>query len=188
MTDLSPSRTGLLAQTPWRSPGSRAHCFLTCAGSSTTPSPAATRDLSQLAGLAFPQAPKGRHSDITFRSSITLPASTSVYASLSLLTVTQARLKAGMKSLLLFRRALSSPTMCRFIPALGAPGFGAAEGAAIPGSMTDGRSPSMSLASVAAESHTNSAIPQRLSVRILWTAIALLFDHRERTRATAVTT
>jgi hypothetical protein len=121
MTDLSPSRTGLLAQTPWRSPGSRAHCFLTCADSSTTPSPAATRDLSQLAGLAFPQAPKGRHSDITFRSSITLPASTSVYASLSLLTVTQARLKAGMKSLLLFRRALSSPTMCRFIPALGAP-------------------------------------------------------------------
>jgi hypothetical protein len=71
---------------------------------------------------------------------------------------------------------------------MGAPGFGAAEGAAIPGSMTDGRSPSMSLASVAAESHTNSAIPPRLSVRILWTAIALLFDHRERTRATAVTT
>src|SRR6202451_4765142 len=47
--DLSPSRTGLLAQTLWRSPGSRAHCFLTCLDSSTTPSPAATRDLTRLA-------------------------------------------------------------------------------------------------------------------------------------------
>jgi hypothetical protein len=28
-----------------------------------------------------------------------------------------------MESLLLFRRALSSPTMCRFIPALSVPGF-----------------------------------------------------------------
>jgi hypothetical protein len=121
MTDLSPSRTGLLAQTPWRSPGSRAHCFLTCLGSSTTPSLDATRDLTQRASLAFPQAPKGRHSDIHFRGSIPQPASTSVYASLSLLAETQARLEAGMKSLLLFRRALSSPTMCRFIPALGAP-------------------------------------------------------------------
>jgi hypothetical protein len=42
----------------------------------------------------------------------------SVYASLWLLAESQARLEAGMKSLLLFRRALSSPTMCRFIPAL----------------------------------------------------------------------
>jgi hypothetical protein len=45
MMVLSPSRTGLLAQTPWRSPGSRAHCFLACVKSSTTPSPATTRDL-----------------------------------------------------------------------------------------------------------------------------------------------
>ena len=28
-----------------------------------------------------------------------------------------------MESLLLFRRALASPTMCRFIPALSVPGF-----------------------------------------------------------------
>jgi hypothetical protein len=46
------------------------------------------------------------------------PASSSVYASPWLLAESQARLEAGMKSLLLFRRALSSPTMCRFIPAL----------------------------------------------------------------------
>jgi hypothetical protein len=34
------------------------------------------------------------------------------------LTRSQARLEARMESLLLFRRALASPTMCRFIPAL----------------------------------------------------------------------
>ena len=44
LMDISPSRTGLLTQTLWRSPGSRAHCVLTCLDSSTTPSPAATRD------------------------------------------------------------------------------------------------------------------------------------------------
>src|SRR5579863_4693074 len=45
----------------------------------------------------------------------------SVYASLLSLTGPQARLEAGIESLLLFRRALSSPTMCRFIPALSVP-------------------------------------------------------------------
>ena len=53
-----------------------------------------------------------------FGAQSSLPASSPVYASLWLLAETQARLGAGMKSLLLFRRALSSPTMCRFIPAL----------------------------------------------------------------------
>jgi hypothetical protein len=33
----------------------------------------------------------------------------------------QARLEAGIESLLLFRRAFASPTMCRFIPALSVP-------------------------------------------------------------------
>ena len=47
----------------------------------------------------------------------------SVYASLPSLARSQARLEAGMDSLLLFRRALSSPTMCRFIPALSVTGF-----------------------------------------------------------------
>jgi hypothetical protein len=45
----------------------------------------------------------------------------SVYASLCFLAEPQARLEARMESLLLFRRALSSPTMCRFIPALSVP-------------------------------------------------------------------
>ena len=73
--DLSPSRTGLLAQTLWRSPGSRAHCLLTCLDSSTTPSPAATRDLTRLADVAFPLTEKGRHPVACFRSSMILPAS-----------------------------------------------------------------------------------------------------------------
>ncbi len=72
---LSPSRTGLLAQTLWRSPGSRAHCVLTCLDSSTTPSPAATRDLARLADVAFPLTEKGRHSVACFRSSMIPPAS-----------------------------------------------------------------------------------------------------------------
>src|ERR1700678_1106752 len=71
--DISPSRTGLLAQTLWRSPGSRAHCFLTCWGSSTTPSPAAARELTRFAGVAFPLTEKGRHSDCSFRSSMARP-------------------------------------------------------------------------------------------------------------------
>jgi hypothetical protein len=119
--DVSPSLTGLLAQTLWRSPGSRAHCFLTCWESSTTPSPAAASDLTLPAGVAFPQAPKGRHSDCNFTELDGPPVSASVYASHSLLAETMARLEVRMESLLLFRRALSSPTMCRFIPALGAP-------------------------------------------------------------------
>src|ERR1700733_4166360 len=45
----------------------------------------------------------------------------SVYASLKSLTRSQTRLEARMESLLLFRRALASPTMCRFIPALSVP-------------------------------------------------------------------
>jgi hypothetical protein len=40
---LSPSLAGLLAQTLWRSPGSRAHCFLARLKSSTTPSLPAAR-------------------------------------------------------------------------------------------------------------------------------------------------
>ena len=47
-----------------------------------------------------------------------MPRQPSVYASLPSLTRSQARLEAGMKSLLLFRRAFTSPAMCRFIPAL----------------------------------------------------------------------
>src|ERR1700685_1348595 len=54
MTGLSPSRTGLLTQTLWSSPGSRAHCVLTCLDSSTTPGPPATREPTRLADVAIP--------------------------------------------------------------------------------------------------------------------------------------
>jgi hypothetical protein len=43
-----------------------------------------------------------------------VPPSTSVYASTVALASNSARLEARMESLLLFCRALSSPTMCRF--------------------------------------------------------------------------
>src|ERR1700751_1706972 len=63
MIDISPARTGLLAQTFWRPPGSRAHCFLTCWGSSTTPSPTTAREIARFTSVAFPLSEKGRHSD-----------------------------------------------------------------------------------------------------------------------------
>jgi len=80
---LSPSRTGLLAQTFWSSPGSRAHCFLTCMGSSTTPSPAGRSRIARHASVAFPLTEKGRHSGYSFSQLNGPPASTSVYASLT---------------------------------------------------------------------------------------------------------
>src|ERR1700676_5238681 len=120
---LSPSRTGLLAQTLWRPPGSRAHCLLTCLDSSTTPSPASTRDLTRLADVAFPLTEKGRHPVACFRSSIIPPASP-----LSTLRYDPSRdhrqdSRPEWSRFSFSRRALSSPTMCRFIPALSVTGF-----------------------------------------------------------------
>ena len=76
--------------------------------------------VTRLASVAFPLTEKGRHSDCSFSQLNGPPASTSVYASLCPRGI-QARLKAEMESLLLSRRALTSPTMCRFIPALSVP-------------------------------------------------------------------
>src|ERR1700753_2551078 len=58
MLGLSPSRTGLLTQALWRSPGSRAHCVLTCLDSLTTPSPTATLEITRLADVVFPLTEK----------------------------------------------------------------------------------------------------------------------------------
>src|ERR1035437_9061932 len=77
----SPSRTGLLPQTPRRSTGSRAYCFSACLGSSTTPGPAMARELSPSAGVAFPLTEKSRRPVLSFRSSIAQPTDASVYAS-----------------------------------------------------------------------------------------------------------
>ena len=119
MTGLSPSRTGLLAQTLWRSPGSRAHCLLTCLDSSTTPSPAATRDLR--GSLMFlPTDRKGSAPGCMFSSSMIPPASP-----LSTLRCDPSRNHRQDSrpewSRFSFPWALASPTMCRFIPALSVP-------------------------------------------------------------------
>ena len=109
MMDLSPSQTGLLAQTPWRSPDSYTHCFLTCMESSSTPSRVAARELARFASVAFP---------LTFSELNVPPASTSVYASTGFFAESSARLEVRMESLLVSCKALASPAMCRFGPAL----------------------------------------------------------------------
>src|ERR1019366_8426975 len=67
-----PSRTGLLAQTPKRSPGSRACSFSACLGSTTTRDHSPTR-ATVGACVAFPHCPQGRHPGLGFRSSIPCP-------------------------------------------------------------------------------------------------------------------
>src|ERR1700735_2550638 len=63
----------------------------------------------------------------------------SVYASLPSLAGSQARLEARMESLLLSCGALSSPTMCRFIPALSDPSASPCGGVFRDGSDLTGR-------------------------------------------------
>ncbi len=70
---LSPSRTGLLAQTPRRPPGSRACCFSTCMGSPTTPGQRPTRDLTPVLRVGFPSTSRGRRPEVRLRSSIPSP-------------------------------------------------------------------------------------------------------------------
>ena len=70
---LSPSRTGLLAQTPRRPPGSRACCFSTCMGSPTTPGRRPTRDLTPVLRVGFPSSEQGRRPEVRLRSSIPSP-------------------------------------------------------------------------------------------------------------------
>ena len=73
--------------------------------------------LSADSGSAFPFSQQGQHPQTSF-SELDPPA----YRSLCLrfaryLTITTAKLEARMVSLFLSSRALSSPTICRFIPA-----------------------------------------------------------------------
>jgi len=55
---ISLSRTGLLAQTFWRSPGSRAHCFLACEGVFDYAEPSGHSRITRLAGVTFPLTEK----------------------------------------------------------------------------------------------------------------------------------
>jgi len=115
---FAPSLTGLFAsQARHRSPGSRACCFSTCAGSSTTPRPAQARDVSPAADVAFHLCKQGRHAVRQF-SGLNRPAHRCLYLRFAVRPTTyHARLKVRIESLLLFCRALSSLTTCRFIPA-----------------------------------------------------------------------
>jgi hypothetical protein len=70
--------------------------------------------VTRLADVAFPLTEKGRHSDCSFSQLNGQPA----YASTDALAGICVRLEAEMVSLLLSHRALASPTMCRFSPAL----------------------------------------------------------------------
>jgi hypothetical protein len=83
---FGPSRTGLVpgwAETPRRSPGSRAYCFSACRGSQTTQGRPVTRDLSQPAVLPSPSEIRFSALILVFRSSIARPTGTPIYASAS---------------------------------------------------------------------------------------------------------
>jgi hypothetical protein len=98
---LWPSRTGLriLSKACWRSPGSRACCFLACAGSQTTQDRTATR-VNAAAVLPSSYSEGSRHPDLpAFRSSITPPTNASGLRFETHLAVGSARLEVRMESL-----------------------------------------------------------------------------------------
>jgi len=91
--------------------------FLYVPGSSTTPRPALARDFVASADFAFLLSKQGRHA-VRQLSGLNRPAHRCLCLRFAVRLATHhARLEVGIKSLLLFRRALSSPTTCRFIPA-----------------------------------------------------------------------
>ena len=107
----------LIRQTRWRSPGSRACCFSTCQGLRPRRVPPRLAILSPAADVAFPLSKQGRHAVRQF-SGLNSPAHRCLCLRFAVRLATHhARLEVRIESLLLFRRALSSPTTCRFIPA-----------------------------------------------------------------------
>jgi len=115
---FAPSRTGLPGrQTLWRSPGSRACCFSTCQGLRPRRVPFRLAILSPQTDSAFPLSKQGRHA-VRQLSGLNRPAHRCLCLCFAVRLATHhARLEVGIESLLLSRRALSSPTTCRFIPA-----------------------------------------------------------------------
>ena len=76
-----------------------------------------SRNFIARADVAFPLCKQGQHAVRQF-SGLNLPARRCLYLRFAMHLAAQcARLKVGIESLLLSRRALSSPTTCRFIPA-----------------------------------------------------------------------
>jgi len=76
-----PSRTGLIAQTPQRPPGSRACCFSTCLGSQTTPGQRPTRESNAGSPCGLPQVLTRSPPGTAFSKLNTQPTDASVYAS-----------------------------------------------------------------------------------------------------------
>jgi hypothetical protein len=114
---FAPSQTGLpLRQTDGRSPGSRACCFSTCQGLRPRRVPLRLAIL-RLRGCCLPTKQTGSaHGSSVFGPQC--PAHRCLCLRFAVRLATHhARLKVGIESLLLSRRALSSPTTCRFIPA-----------------------------------------------------------------------
>ena len=122
----SPIRTGLDSgwiEKPRRSPGSRACCFSACAGSKTTQSQPATRDLTRIAVLPSPFADGVGALVQSFSKLNTRPTDAAVYASRAASRRPVQNSRSGWSRFLLSCRALSSPTTCRFIPAHPQTGF-----------------------------------------------------------------
>jgi len=91
--------------------------FLDVPGSSTTPRPASAHDFIASGGCCLPikQARSARGSSVI---GLNRPAHRCLCLRFAVRLATHhARLEVGIESLLLSRRALSSPTTCRFIPA-----------------------------------------------------------------------
>ena len=113
-SDLGPG----LSKMSWRTPGSRACCFSTCAGSLTTQDRRSAR-VSRSPPCCLPlNGGQGRRSEGNFRSSITPPTDAVAYASVIILRRYLQDSGSGWSRLLLSCRALSSPATCRFISAL----------------------------------------------------------------------
>lgn len=114
---FAPSRTGLPdRQTLWRPPGSRACCFSTCQGLRPRRVPLWLA-IFAAADVAFPLSKQGQHT-VRQLSGLNRPAHRCLCLRFAVrLAAHHAGLEVGIESLLLFRRALSSPTTCRFIPA-----------------------------------------------------------------------
>jgi len=75
--------------------------------------------ITRLSVLPSSSSEWSRHPDLpAFRSSITPPTDASGLRFETHLAVSSARLRSGWSRCLLSRRALTSPTTCRFIPAL----------------------------------------------------------------------
>lgn len=116
LAGFSPSRIGLLAQTPQRSPGFSCKLFLDVLRFFDYAGPDGNSRLSAAHPYGLPTTPQVCARNMIYEALFPnppIPLSTLHQP----LAAARAPLEAKMESLLPSRRALSSPTACRFIPA-----------------------------------------------------------------------